>query len=302
MSFRALALCFKMHNTTVGAIVYEVCDAIWNRLSTTHLSIPTLEDFLSIANEFNVKWNFPHCIGCIDGKHIRLRNPTHSGTMYYNYKHFFSIVLQGVSDANYKFIFVDVGAYGKQSDGGTYASSTLSTFINNENNLPKSSNLEGTSVEVPFFMLGDDAYPLKHNIMKPFSKRLLSKEERIYNYRHARARRCVENAFGIMVSKWRLLHKPIETTVDNAIKIVQCICLLHNLIIDKEGQPCAQTLISAASSYENDRNEKNVRTNVIRPFNRSSNLATFVRDTLKNYFISPIGSISFQEQYANVQK
>lgn len=68
MSFRALALCFKMHNTTVGAIIYEVCDAIWNRLSTTHLSIPTPEDFLSIANEFNEKWNFPHCIGCIDGK------------------------------------------------------------------------------------------------------------------------------------------------------------------------------------------------------------------------------------------
>ncbi|KAL4135625.1 hypothetical protein QTP88_007223 [Uroleucon formosanum] len=161
---------------------------------------------------------------------------------------------------------------------------------------------EGTSIEIPFFMLGDNANLLKHNIIiKPFSKRLISKEERFYNYRHARARRCVKNAFGIMVSKWRLLHKPIETTVDNAIKIVQCICLLHNLIIDKEGQPCAQTLISAASSYKNDRNEKNVRTNAIRPFNRSSNLATFIRDTLKIYFISPIESISFQEQYAKVQ-
>lgn len=80
--------------------------------------------------------------------------------------------------------------------------------------------MEGISIEIPYFLLGDDAYPLKINIMKPYSKRGLSKEERIYNYRHIRARRCVENTFGIMVSKWRLLHKLIETTVENAIKIV----------------------------------------------------------------------------------
>lgn len=97
-----------------------MCYAIWSRLFNTHLPIPTVEDILSIANTFNSKWNFPHCIGCIDGKHIRLQSHTHFGTMYYNYKHFFSISLQGVSDANYKFIFIDVGAYGKQSDGGTF--------------------------------------------------------------------------------------------------------------------------------------------------------------------------------------
>jgi len=84
MSFRALALSFKMHNITVGSIIYQVCDAIWIRLSKTHLSIPIPELFLSTANEFNVKWNFPHCIGCIDGKHIRLQSPTHSEIMYYN--------------------------------------------------------------------------------------------------------------------------------------------------------------------------------------------------------------------------
>jgi len=95
-----------------------------------------------------------------------------------------------------------------------------------------------------------------------------------------------------MVLKWRLLHKPIETTVDNVMKITKCICFLHNLIIDKEGHPSAQTLLTAASSYEDHRN-KNVRTNVIRPFNRSSNSETFVRESLKNYFNSPIGSILF---------
>lgn len=78
----------------------------------------TSDFFKKIAQDLYTKWGFPDCIGSIDGKHIQIKCPANSGSMYYNYKHFFSINLLAVTDANYKFITVDIGTYGKDSDRG----------------------------------------------------------------------------------------------------------------------------------------------------------------------------------------
>jgi hypothetical protein len=81
------------------------------------MTTPSKDHLKRVADGFFKKWNFPSCVGCIDGKHIRIKCPQNSGTLYYNYKHYFSILLEGIADADYKFITIDVGAYGKQSDG-----------------------------------------------------------------------------------------------------------------------------------------------------------------------------------------
>lgn len=81
---------------------------------------PTTEDFKNIATDFWTRWQFPNCMGCLDGKHIRIKRPSKSGSMYYCYKNFFSIGLLALTDANYKFIMVNVGSYGKDSDAGVF--------------------------------------------------------------------------------------------------------------------------------------------------------------------------------------
>ncbi|CAH1997462.1 unnamed protein product [Acanthoscelides obtectus] len=76
-------------------------------------------------------------------------------------------------------------------------------------------------------IVGDDAFPLRTNLMKPYSKSHLNNTERIFNYRLSRARRVSENAFGILVWRFRIFSRPIqlkETTIDN---VILAACSLH---------------------------------------------------------------------------
>jgi hypothetical protein len=117
---------------------------------------------LAMSNEFYLKWNFPNCVGSIDGKHIRLKRPSNSGSMYCNYKRYYSVVLQGLADARYtsRFIAIDVGAYGKQSDRGIFRLISLYQLLSSNNfNMPND-KLQLSDVELPFVILWDEAYPL----------------------------------------------------------------------------------------------------------------------------------------------
>ncbi|KAL4153275.1 hypothetical protein QTP88_001108 [Uroleucon formosanum] len=70
----------------------------------------------TIALDFESNANFPHCIGAVDGKHIRIICPSGSGSMYYNYKQYNSLVLMAIADSNYLFVYVNIGSYGKDCD------------------------------------------------------------------------------------------------------------------------------------------------------------------------------------------
>lgn len=221
---------------TVSKIIREMLKLIWKILQPFHMKIPDEHDFRRIADDYFNIWNFPNCIGSIDGKHVRVNCPAHSGTMFYNYKKYFSIVLQGLVDANYRFINIDVGGYGKQSDGGTFRSSALLLYLSDGRlEIPSECALPNSDITVPHVIIGDEAYPLLPNLMKPYGRQQLDADKEYFNARLSRARRTVECAFGILYSKWRILGTAIQTSTDVADDIVKCICLLHNIIIDREG-------------------------------------------------------------------
>lgn len=266
----------------MGRIVYETCDAIWDKLGTVHMPFPKNEDMESISEEFWNKWKFPYCVGCIDGKHIRIQNPKHSGSMYRNYKQYFSIVLQAVAGPNYKFITIDVGAYSKESDGGIFSNSNLCQKLENGGfGVMRHCPLPGTNIKVPHVLLGDEAYPLKTYLMRPFPVSKLGPSEIIFNERLSRARQ-VECAFGIMSSKWRLLQKSIEVNPESADKLIKCICLLHNIIIDREGEQ------QVACTFEQIPDQTHSRTGRFGTLgeNRGTRSAYDIRDKFKTYFSS----------------
>lgn len=112
-----------------------------------------------------------------------------------------------VADANYKFTYLDIGAYGSEGDANIFSSSKFGQNVfNDKMNFPEDATINGE--KCPFVFLADDAFPLCKRIIKPYGgKQNLSDEERIFNYRLSRARRCVENAFGLLCWKWMCLKR-----------------------------------------------------------------------------------------------
>ena len=184
-----------------------------------------------MAESFNNQWNFPHCLGAMDGKHIVVHPPPNSGSYFFNYKHSFSIVLLALVDANYRFLYIDVGCNGRISDGGVYRNSELSDAIkNNSLHFPRPQPLQDETFSLPYMIVSDDAFPLQTNIMKPYSQAGLTTEKRIYNYRLSRARRIVENAFGILANRFRVFMSPIGLDPTKVETIVLACCSMHNFL------------------------------------------------------------------------
>ncbi|KAK6482916.1 protein ALP1-like [Huso huso] len=114
-SYRTIAFGYRVGVSTVSAMVEETCEVLWKCLVEINMKLPTEEEWQAIARKLELKWNFPNCI---DGKHIVIQAPPNSGSLFYNYKGTFAVVLMALVDADYRFTVIDVGSYGSNSDAG----------------------------------------------------------------------------------------------------------------------------------------------------------------------------------------
>jgi len=199
-SCRSLAFDFRVSYNTISLFKPEVCDAIVTEFKDQVINTPSTPDaWTDVANKFGLRWNFYHACGALDGKDIAIKKPRRSGSLYHNYKGFFSIVLLGLVNADYKFLWVHIGSSGSSSDCGVFNRSSLEPALREGTlGLPQPQPLPQDDKDTPFFVVGDDAFPLRTYLIKPFPHRFLNHDERVFNYRCSRARRVVENAFGIL--------------------------------------------------------------------------------------------------------
>ncbi|KZS06799.1 Uncharacterized protein APZ42_029622 [Daphnia magna] len=164
-SLQSIAFGFRCGKSTASEIVIEMAKTIFTVLSPEFLRVPTTSEWKEIASDFFIRWNFANCCGAIDGQHVSIRCPGNSGSVYYNYKGFFSIVLMAMCDAKYRFTLYDIGAYGREL---------------------------------------------------------------------SRARRIIENAFGIMSARFQLFLKSISADPKNVNHFVKAGLALHNFLITQD--------------------------------------------------------------------
>ncbi|XP_039300967.1 protein ANTAGONIST OF LIKE HETEROCHROMATIN PROTEIN 1-like [Nilaparvata lugens] len=270
---------------TIRSIVKEVSKAIWTVMRGECMPELTKEKWEAIALGFEKRAQFPHCLGAVDGKHIRIIRQMHSGSMFYNHKEYYSVVLLAVVDSNYKFVYVNVGSYGKECDSSIFKESTLWKSIDSKKlELPDEMCLLGSeSPKMPYFFVGDEAFGLNKHSMRPFGGSHLTLKKRIFNYRLCRAQRYVECGFGILTNKLRIFHGPLNVEPEFAVEIVKASVLLHNFVRDRDGYlPEETTTIIGLEDLPRDN------------MARGGLEANSTRNILSDYFLTNVGSVSWQ--------
>ncbi|XP_068759068.1 uncharacterized protein [Montipora capricornis] len=300
--FSDLAFLFRRGERTLSQAVFDTCEALFTTMKTEYLKVPdTADQWEKVAREFNNKWNYPCCIGALDGKHIAIQQPPNSGSEFFNYKHFFSVLLLALVDANYKFLYVDVGAPGRAGDAGVFAGSSLKQALErNTLNIPPAKTIEGIPSPVDYHIVGDDAFPLSKNIMKPYPQRNLDKAKRIFNYRLSRARRVVENAFGILANRFRVFLTTIKLNDEKVVTLILAACCLHNFMVEtnKSAYLSAQEIENTdqhtitAGTWRNDPPLTGLSTSSVR---NPAHAAKQQGKEITEYFMSELGSVPWQD-------
>lgn len=174
---------------------------------------------------------------------------------------------------------------------------------NNRLHLPTLTPLPGRQLPVPYVLVADDDFALRDNLLKPYGQRGLTMVHRVFNYRLSRARRIIENVFGHMSARFRVLRKPIHLDANKTAKVVLACSVLDNYLIKTN-----KRLYAPASSFDRyddkgelipgdwrqDVNETDVS---MLPLARShtapSLSATDVQSEFKTYFIEE-GELEWQ--------
>ena len=185
----------------------------------------------AIIEGFLTRWNFPLCLGAIDGTHIPIKAPQNHHTDYFNRKSFHSVILQAVCDSECRITDIFAGWPGRAHDARVFSRSNIGqkvingTLVTGHDTLAR--DINGTTIEP--FLVGDPAYPFRKHRMKDYTGSNLSPEKEYFNYRLNRARIQIERTFGLLKGRWRCLLRPLECDLANVVQHVIASCILHNI-------------------------------------------------------------------------
>jgi hypothetical protein len=240
----------------------------------------------------------------MDGKHVRIQRPANTGSLYFNYKEFFSFVLFAIVDANYRFLYQEVGAPGRIGDATIWNHSAVKQAMENGtlNTPPPKATPNDPNTWIPSLLVADSAFSLSPTLMKPFPDRNITPDQRIFNYRLSRARRIVENSFGHLTNRFGIYQKPIRACPLTARKMVKATLVLHNFLRDNDRQYFGPRAVDTEDpvTHEVIRGEWRLEVPQDRVLHslqpvaqRPSLSATAVRNSLKDYF-NGAGAVSWQ--------
>ena len=247
-SYRTCGLNFGLPKSTASQIKREFC-SILTRKVDEFIKFPYTEaEARAAIDAFDDLGRFPQVIGAVDGTHIPIKAPKDNPNSYYNRKRFHSVVLQGISDSQCRFIDVSTGYPGRMHDARVFRISRIGKDAEN-GRLPRAPLMMIGQVSVPPLLLGDPAYRVMPYCMKPYPEgQGCTNEKRNFN-RHLSSKRVViEQAFGLLKARWRCLYEEMEDYITNVSESIMACCILHNTCINRGDQYDGQLPVQAQNN------------------------------------------------------
>lgn len=243
-----------------------------------------------MARDFDLKWQFPHCLGAVEAMQIQGKAPA---------------AMLAVVDANYKFLCASVGTERCESDAGLFAQSDLCRVMDRGLlNFPPPEPLPNTDVEMPYVLAGGDGgFPLRSDLMKPYPGSQTDCGRLVFNRRLFRARRVAENAFGILANRLRVFRSPIGLMPGKIVKLAMASLCIHNYLLERGSEayvPPAFADWEDADHHLVDGAWRQDGMGAFQPVDKGrernpAQRAQAWRDHLRDYFVSPVGSVPWQE-------
>ncbi|XP_011294992.2 uncharacterized protein LOC101897598 isoform X2 [Musca domestica] len=224
---QVLALVYNIGISTVRKVISETCDDIWNGLHPVFMLPPNKREFKIIAKEFYANTSLPNCLGVLGAKDIRIASSHNSKTTI-------SVILLIICDANYVFTHVHVCALSNDIEGGILAQSEFGQKILDDSlDIPCNEKLPGSRTIFPYYFVADRTFPLRENVMRPFPGNNLTQGKEIFNSMLSNAQEIIENAFGILSNRWKILHTKANISPEMAEKYILATVALHNFLMIK---------------------------------------------------------------------
>jgi hypothetical protein len=272
-SLQNVGMWFGMNHSAISNITWRFIESMEER-AICHLKWPSPEEIATIKARFEKIYGLPNCCGAIDTTHILMCSSAQPNSrVWLDKENKNSMVLQAVVDADMRFRDIVSGWPGSLDDSCILRTSGFYKLCEKGVRLGKQMELPGGSV-VREYVVGDASYPLLPWLMTPYQEQDLPAAKAEFNKRHKAATTVVENALATLKGRWRVIQGELWRPDKHRLpRIIFVCCLITNIIIDMEGTPGKEMLVTG----NHDQGYKQQFSNVV------DDIAAKQRDILSQY-------------------
>lgn len=228
--------------TKLVTSIFASCEKLYSK----YIVAPTGERLERISKKFFQVTGIPNVAGAIDGTHIVLQKKPDRATCPADFcsgegkDAFYSVLLQGVCDADKVFWDVCCVAPGGSNDSEHLKSSSLWTRLWEKEVLREPViSLQGVSIRP--YLVGDKNYPLLPFLINPFDTAPAETQaESLFDAQLQKGHASIVTTFGILKNRWNIL-KNLNVDLKSAPQTIVACCVLHNFCqLSNQSEPKIQ--------------------------------------------------------------
>ncbi|CAM0149645.1 unnamed protein product [Urochloa decumbens] len=243
-SLQNIGAWFSMNHSAISNITWRFIESMEER-AICHLKWPSAEEMATIKARFEKIYGLPNCCGAIDTTHILMCSSNQPNSkVWLDNENKNSMVLQAVVDTDMRFRDIVSGWPGSMDDSCILRTSGLYRLCEKGVRLDGQMQLPGGSA-VREYIVGDSSYPLLPWLMTPYQGQGLPAAKAEFNKRHTAATKVVQIALATLKGRWRVIQGELWRPDKHRLpRIIFVCCLITNIIIDMEGTPSKEMLVS----------------------------------------------------------